>query len=138
MLKTVSGVMLAVLVCTRPALLAKEITRDQARELVMKALKAETKFTRLPKFGLDDYSDPYFPGFFFFEATWDNPHHPPASVVLGHYAVNRKTAEVWEAVGCHRLSPPTIKPSQKSLRKAIGLSEQEYQKLSAGAPCSGD
>jgi hypothetical protein len=135
MAKIASGVALLVLVCASSSRPAKEITLDQARQLVLKTLEAETNFTKLPKFGLDHYSDPYFPGFFFFEATWDNPHQPPASVVLGHYAVNRKTAEVWESIGCRRLSPSAIRPLQKSLRKGIGLSKQECRKLSAIAPC---
>lgn len=58
MVKTVLGVVVVILVCARPALPAKEITRDQARQLVLKALEAETNFTRLPKFGLGAGADP--------------------------------------------------------------------------------
>ncbi len=110
------------------------ITREQARQLLLKALQeTDPQWAHLPKFGLDYYRDPYFPGFFFFEAGWDNP---VGTVVLGHYAVNPRTADVWEATGCHRLHPVSIKPLQESLRRKIGLSDQEYRKLTTQVPCS--
>jgi hypothetical protein len=112
------------------------VGREEARNLVLKALEAETSFVRLPKFGLDYYTDPYFPGFHFFEATWDNPHQPPASVVLGHYAVNRRTADVWDVGLCKTLDPPVVRTRQKALRREMSLSEHEYRKLSPVAPCS--
>ena len=114
----------------------KEITRAEAQRLLLRALEENhPSWVHLAKFGLDYYRDPYFPGFFFFEADWDNPK---GSVVLGHYAVNPKTADLWEAIGCHRLAPGAIKPLQKALRRKLGLSEKEYRRLSKEAPCSPD
>ncbi len=123
-----------VLLCAGPARPAKEITQDQARHLVLDFLKAETKFTRLPKFGLDDYSDPYFPDFFFFEATWDNPHQPPASVVLGDYAVDRRTGDLWYGTVCWELKSAHLKRLQQAIRKRIGITEKEYRKLRRRGP----
>ncbi len=125
-------------ICPSPLASVREVTREEARQLVLKALGGETSFTRLPKFGLDYYKDPYFPGFHFFEATWDNPRRPPASVVLGHYAVNRRTGDVWDVGLCKRLDPRAARVLQRSLRKQIGLRESEYKKFRATEPCSKD
>lgn len=133
MAKRFSRVFFLTLLCCIAAAAAREITREQARYLVKTVLQAKWQYNKLPGFGLEFYTDKYFPDFFFFEATWNNPR---GSVVLGHYAVNPRTADVWEIVGCRRLESHSIRNLQQSLRKDIGLSEQQYRKLSARAPCS--
>jgi hypothetical protein len=135
MVKFIPGVVLLILVSVGASGLAKEITRNQARQLVLKVLQAQGTPTNSPKFDLEDNTgnEKYFPGFYSFDAYFETSNR---LATIGHYDVNRRTADVWEGIGCHRLAAPAIKPLQRSLRKRIGLSEHEYQKLSAVAPCS--
>lgn len=135
-MKLVSALVLALLLWEGPSGPAKEITREQARQLVLMALKAQGTPTKSPKFDLENGRDELdFPEFYNFEAYFDTKTH---LATIGFYAVGRKTADIWESVGCHRLDSPAIRRLQRSLRKKIGLTEQEYQKLTSVAPCSGD
>lgn len=111
------------------------ITHAEARTLVLKALQAQGTPTKSPKFDLEDNTGApkYYPGFYFFDAYFNNPL---VLTAIGHYAVNRRTADLWEWIGCHRLGPPAIKRLQKALRRKINLSAAEYRKLSKEAPCS--
>ena len=126
------GLLLIAAFCALAPAAEKEISREQARELVLKALKAEGYPTNSPKFELHDRDDPYFPEFHSFSAYFDTPDRFAA---IGHYAVNPKTADVWEVMGCRRLKPRAIRALQKSLRKESGLSKGDYKKYSSLAPC---
>jgi hypothetical protein len=111
-----------------------EIMRDEARRLVTKVVEAQGTPTKSPKSDLEDNTAAAqdFPDFYFFDAYFDTPNR---LATIGSYAVNRKTADVWEWIGCHRLGPKPIKSYQGSLRRQIGLSRSQYRKLSRHAPC---
>ena len=47
-------------------------------------------------------------------AWWPNPHGSP---VLGYYAVNPWTGDVWDVMGCKRISSPAIQAEQRSILK---------------------
>ena len=134
MLKVALALPLVLVLCAASARPAKTITRRQARELVLKVLEAQGTPIRSPKFDLEDSpaNEKYFPGFYSFDAYFDTASR---LATIGHYDVNRRTADVWEGIGCHRLNPPAIRPLQKLLREEVGLSEQGYRKLSTAAPC---
>jgi len=108
------------------------LSADEARELAYEVL-GPTGVTKLPKFGLDQYKDPYFPEFLFFEATRENPE--AVSGVIGHYAVNPKTKDVWEVVACKRLATPSLRKRQDTIRKRFRFSSEEYRKLKTKKPC---
>ena len=110
----------------------RHLTQQDASVLVYKSLEETTSWTRLPRFGLDPYTDPYFPDFFFFEVSYDNP---VGSVVLGHYAVNPITGDVWEAIGCKRLRAKSVRPLQAQFRARSGLSKELLAKQRGRAPC---
>lgn len=110
----------------------KGLTRAQARELLFAALKARGYPTKSPSFSLEDRRDRYIPDFYAFDA-YSNLRDRLVST--GHFAVNRKTADIWEDVTCKRLDIPSIKEAQEKLRREIGLTEKEYKSLSAEPPC---
>jgi len=112
-----------------------EIARGEAKNLVKTWLAAQGYDTRSSRFVLE--SDPDrtdFSGFFFFSANYQQEQSAPS---LGHFAVNRKTADLWDWELCRRLQTPAVQSVQKSLRKRLGLTPQDYSDLSKMAPCSG-
>jgi hypothetical protein len=105
------------------------INVKDARQLVITALPSRT--TSLPGFGLEQAKNNNYPDRFFFEATWDNPK---GSVVVGHYAVDPRTGDVWNAIVCEELKSPSLKTLQQRVRKRLGLTEREYRKLRRPGP----
>src|SRR5713101_455225 len=70
-----------------------EITRDQARQLVLKILESEGIDVKSPELVVEDQSnDKDCWGFYIFSAY--------RASNLGYVAVGRKTAEVWNPVLC--------------------------------------
>jgi len=111
-----------------------EIARPEALGLVMKWLADTGYETKSPKFQLaTDPDQADFPDFYFFSANYAVDHSAPT---LGHFAVNRRTADLWDWEVCKRLQSPLIKAAQESLRRKIGLSRKDYQTLSKIAPCT--
>jgi len=105
---------------------ARAVTLQEAEELVRHAL--DPRSPSLPGFGLDSYQDPDNPDFYFFEADWDHPSN------IGHFAVNKKTGDVWDPFVCSRYHSRRLLQFQKHVRETIGLSEQQYLKLSKQRP----
>lgn len=111
---------------TRPT-----ITVAQAQGLVLKALTAEQK--RLPGLGAQQYQDPNSSRFFFFTVTW--AAGPGQSVVVGNYAVDPYTGDVWSAVvGCEELRNRALQVLQGRVRQSLGLSEAQYRRLKTKGP----
>jgi hypothetical protein len=111
----------------------RTISAEEARHLVLEALPLKTR--QLPKFGLDQYQDPHFPQFYFFTATWAGP--PNGSAVVGNYAVDSSTGDVWSAIQCEKEDSPALRKLQKEIRLQIGLSDFDYQKMKRQGPvCS--
>jgi hypothetical protein len=106
------------------------ISGEEAYTLVSKALETSGA-TKLPGFALEQPRKRNSQTFLFFEATWDNPK---GSVVIGHYAVDKKTGDVWNAIVCEELTSARLKQLQRTIRKRIGLSEEEYRKLRRRGP----
>jgi hypothetical protein len=87
--------------------------------------------TKLRGFELDKFSDPYYPEYQFFQGIFDNPG---GSVNLGHYAVDRKTGEVWDGVICSRVASPSLVKLQVAIRNRIGLTREDYRKARRPGP----
>ena len=108
---------------------ARIVTIAEARELAIAAVAPATR--RLPGFGADDFPEPYFPDYYFFELTWDNPR---GSVIVDHFAVDPRTGDVWSAILCWEIKSGSLKRLQREIRKRIGLTESEYRKVRRRGP----
>jgi hypothetical protein len=109
----------------------RDLSVEDARRLVLQALEPTQR--TLPGLVLKPSPGAQIPDFYRFEVYWDNP--TPGSVVVGNFAVNRATGDVWELFFCKKRSSAELRRLQKDLRKAIGLSPDELRKLTDKAPC---
>lgn len=110
---------------------ARTITVAEAKILVAAAVPEKTK--HLPKFGVEYFGEPEPSQFYFLTAYWAGA--PNGSIVIGNYAVDRSTADVWDAaMECHEIQNPKLQSLQKSMRVRIGLSDPEYEKRKRKGP----
>jgi hypothetical protein len=113
----------------------EQVTREEAANLVRVLLASERYETRSPKFGLEtDPDQADFPEFYFFSAYYVQDHSAPT---LGHFAVNRGNADLWDRELCKKLKASKLRAEQRSLREKLGLSERDLRRKSEIAPCSG-
>lgn len=108
----------------------RDLTQVEARELVYQALDSRER--QLPKLDFDFYSDPIARNFYLLAVTWDNPG---GSVIVGHFAVNQVTGDVWRLVVCEKLKSPDLKRLQKTMQDRIGVNSEERHEFSSKAPC---
>jgi len=106
------------------------VSADQARQLVAKAIEPEGA-TKLPHFGLEEIPDTKFPAFLFLQGLWDNPTGSP---VVGSYAVDRSTGDVWSAVVCREYKTRGLGSLQRKIRRSIGLSDSGYRRIKKAGP----
>jgi len=110
---------------------SRKLTVDEASELVQTALE-EGGATNLPGFGVETEPPNHdYPNFYFFEAMW---HNPGKSAVIGNYAVDSRTGDVWNAVVCKEMKSAALRAKQKKIRKRIGLSDEEYGRIKKPGP----
>ena len=105
------------------------ISVQEARELVC-AYLAPTGCTKT-KCEVLQLQDTYFPQLYFFEALFPNPTGSPH---IGSWAVDPKTADLWDANICAEYSNRRVAKLQMQLRKRIGLTEAAYTKLKGRPP----
>ncbi len=109
----------------------KTISVDEAEKLVLATIPSKTR--HLPKFGLDQYQDPNSKDYYFFVALWQGA--PNGSAVIGHYAVDPSTGDVWGATAeCDKKGTPALRKLQAKIRAQLGLSNIEYQKIKKKGP----
>ena len=109
----------------------KKITTAQARSLVMASLTAEQR--RLPKVEAEPYDAPDVSKFLFFTVTWEGM--PKGSVVVGNYAVDPYTGDVFSAtIGCYEEKNKNLQALQTHIRATLHLSQSEYQRLKTKGP----
>ena len=101
----------------------RNVTLEEAHELVRAFLKDHAIGSGLETYEVKDY-----PGFQFFQAV------PDPSNGRIHYAVERKTGEVWDGAFCEDLTSPSLKKLQKAIRNRIGLTDDEYRKAPKSGP----
>lgn len=54
--------------------------------------------------------------------------------VIGNYAVDSSTGDVWSATECEEESTPELRKLQANVRLRIGLSDSEYHKIKRKGP----
>ncbi|MGA2570849.1 MAG: hypothetical protein ABSF23_10040 [Terracidiphilus sp.] len=112
-----------------------KVTPDQARALVLASLTPKQR--QLPSLGADSFNDPNSSRFFFFTVTWAGT--PNGSVVVGNYAVDPYTGDVFSAtMSCYEEANNNLKALQKQVRAALNLTQGEYQKLKTKGPLCGE
>lgn len=103
----------------------QKISEEEARQLVYEVVKIHNPDAELTSTPRDDDPD-----FYFFAASWPNPVGSP---MIGYFAVNPWTGDVWDG-GCRRLKSPSLKKHQASIRKRFRFNKKNYQKLRAKTP----
>jgi hypothetical protein len=76
------------------------ISLEEARRLVYMLVKEHNRDAEVSRI-----KDPYDADFYYFEVIVSNP---VASPVIGHYAVNPWTADVWNPASCELVTLPSI------------------------------
>ena len=108
----------------------RKVTTDQGRTLVLASLTPQQR--RLPSLEADLYSDPKSK-FLFYTVTWAGT--PNGSVVVGNYAVDPHTGDVFSAtMACHEEKNKNLAALQRRVRSTLHLTEAEYQKLKTKGP----
>jgi hypothetical protein len=102
----------------------RDVTLEEAHELVTAFLRGR----RSTGFSLDKYENKDSPGFQFFQVLGDDPY---GSI---HYAVDRKTGDVWSEAPCKNLTSPSVKKLQQAIRNRIGLTADELRKARRRGP----
>jgi|SRR5580700_1333987 hypothetical protein len=120
-------------ICPNCSLQPTEVTREQARQLVLAVLQSQGFDVKSPNLVVEDWPDaPDIPGFYLLGA---HTIAPDMNLSAGSFAVGRRTAEVWNWTHCWRFSrAKNVRNLQKKLRKEIGVTDSEYQKLAAKRP----
>jgi len=109
----------------------RTLSLEEAKKLVLEALPRKAR--SLPKLSLEGGLDSAYPGFYIFSAMWAGP--PDGSVVIGSYAVDSSTGDVFDpASECTEISTPALRKLQEKLRSRIGLSDSAYQKIKGRGP----
>lgn len=107
------------------------LSKAKAQELVLMSLSAEQK--GLPGLSAEQYKDPHSSRFLFFTVTWAAKEGQ--SVVIGNFAVDPYTGDVWNAAAsCDEMQDRALQQLQRRVRKSLGLSEAEYKQLKTRGP----
>src|SRR5215472_1692577 len=99
----------------------RNLSVEEARRLAIEALYPTERSA--PGLDVQLAQASHISGFYRFEITWDNP--TPGSVVIGSFAVNETTGDVWELALCKQRRSGGLTRLKQSLRKAIGLTAAE-------------
>ena len=108
------------------------VSVDDARALIL-AVMHDSKSDKLPGFFVEHSETAFaFPGFYLFSAMWQGSS--PGSVLIGNYAVDTRTGDVWSAVACEAIHSPSLAKLQNKIRKRVGLSGEMYKTLKKPGP----
>jgi len=110
---------------------ARNLTEAEARSLVVVALGKDV--SGLPHFGLELNGDPSLVDFYVFDATADHPKG--GSPVIGQFAVNKATGDVWRMGVCERVHSTPLAKTQRAIRRKVGMTGIEFRRLTTKAPC---
>jgi hypothetical protein len=116
-----------------PPLRGRILTPVQAESLVIASPSNRQK--RLPGIQTDQFKEAEFPRYLFFTVVWAPPEKWVGSVVVGNYAVDLETADVWSATtSCKVESNRRLRSLQQRLRLDLGLTDTEYRQLKTNGP----
>src|SRR5580658_1182521 len=107
----------------------RTISLNDARKLVREALVASD--LNGPSVKIEPFRYDYAPDFYAFMAWWPNPGGSP---LLGYYAVNRWTGDVWDVMGCKRISSPAIRREQESIWRRSRLAPEARGTIQETSP----
>ena len=110
---------------------AHAVSEEMAHTLAVSTLTAKAR--HLPGMRFDREKAPHPEGFYWFEVTANVPDD--ASPLLGYFAVNKTTGDVWNYVQCRRLTSTAIRHFQEELRQKGATSAAELQRIADEAPC---
>jgi hypothetical protein len=111
---------------------ARTISQVTARRLVHLALAALNQ--EAPSVRVEHFRYDYAPEFYAFAATWPNPNGDP---LIGYFAVNPWTGDVWEINLCKRITSPELKREREAIWKRSALMPQAESTLHEKSPaCS--
>jgi len=110
---------------------APAVSEGLAHALAASTLTAAAQ--RLPGMRFDREKAPHPEGFYWFEVTANVPDE--ASPLLGYFAVNKMTGDVWDPVQCMKLASATIRRFQGQLRQKGKISAAEFHRIAGEAPC---
>jgi hypothetical protein len=126
------GVGLALGLGLPSSLSGREITMKVARGLVHEALVVIGQ--NAPSVSIVPFRYDYAPEFLSFEALWPNPG---GSGLIGYFAVNPQTGDIWEINGCYKITSAKIRTMQTSIRKHSQLTPRDERALHEKTPaCS--
>lgn len=110
----------------------RTVTVAQAKELVLAALTPQQR--HLPKLAAESYDAPDSPStFLYFTVVWEGT--PTGSVVVGNYAVDPRTGDVFSAtIECTEQKNTHLRTLQARARAALHLSAAEYRRLKTKGP----
>ncbi len=112
----------------------RRATTDQARVLVLASLTPKER--QLPKLETEPYNGPKSSRFDYFAVTWSET--PNGSVVVGSYAVDAYTGDVFSATSsCREEKNKDLEALQKQFRTSLFLTQAEYLKLKTKGPLCG-
>jgi RHS repeat-associated protein len=132
MTKTIS--LIIMLLVASPVVLALDptISTVAATELVREALASLGEGSALTKIAIYPWLYYWAPDFITLQA--EVPHPDVGKIEMRYFAVNPWTGDVWDAMGCARITSPTIKRKQDEIWKSSKLPDEARQVLQARAP----
>ena len=111
----------------------RDLTPAQAESLVIAALSKQQR--RLPGIQTEQFRNSHSPRFLFFSVMWAPPANWSGSVVVGNYAVDPETGDVFSATAsCAEESNRKLRSLQRRLRLEQGLSDKDYRRLKTSGP----
>jgi hypothetical protein len=109
----------------------RRVTPDQAQALVLASLTPKQR--QLPSLGAEPDNAANSSRFLFLTVTWAGT--PNGSVVVGNYAVDIWTGDVFSAsMSCHEETNRNLKALQKQFRTALHMKQAEYQRMKTKGP----
>ena len=96
------------------------IDEKVAQQLVRDALTVMKQ--NGPDVSVESFTYSYAPEFLAYQAMWIHPKGSPSgSSLIGYFAVNPWTGDVWEINACRKISSPAMKKIQDSIWKQSKL-----------------
>jgi len=111
---------------------SRDLTPEEARTLATLTLVPKARQLPTLSFASTKGFGARAEWFYWLEATGEMCGG--CSPVLGHFAVNRKTGDVWDAVSCKRYRSRELEYLQQVLQRKIQLAASERRRLNV-APC---
>jgi hypothetical protein len=130
----IAGQLIVTCLCAGSALALPEhrIKPEQAKELVMASLSPLA--LAMPGVEAVYFPDRNSSRFLFFTVVWAQTSIK-GSVVVGNYAVDPYTADVWSATtSCDEMENSELVRMQRTIRSALHLSPRQYKALKTKGP----